>query len=65
MEILSPREREVLGLVAEGMRNREIALALFISQSTAKVHVRNVIAKLGVRNRAEAVARYEMFKDTK
>jgi ATP/maltotriose-dependent transcriptional regulator MalT len=64
MEILSPREREVLGLVAEGMRNKEIAEALFISDSTAKVHVRNVLAKLGARNRAEAVARYEMFKDT-
>jgi LuxR family transcriptional regulator, maltose regulon positive regulatory protein len=64
MDVLSPREREVLGLIAEGMRNREIATALFISQSTAKVHVRNVLAKLGVRNRAEAVARYEMFKES-
>ena len=64
MDILSPREREVLGLVAEGMRDKEIAEALFISQSTSKVHVRNVLAKLGARNRAEAVARYEMFKDS-
>jgi LuxR family maltose regulon positive regulatory protein len=65
VEVLSPREREVLGLIAEGMRNRDIAQALFISDSTAKVHVRNVIAKLGVRNRTEAVARYEMFKETR
>jgi DNA-binding CsgD family transcriptional regulator len=64
MDILSPRETEVLGLIAEGMRNKEIASALFISQSTAKVHVRNVLAKLGARNRAEAVARYEMFKES-
>jgi DNA-binding CsgD family transcriptional regulator len=64
MEVLSPREREVLGLIAEGMRNRDIAGALFISQSTTKVHVRNVLAKLGVKNRAEAVARYEMFRDS-
>ena len=42
VEILSPREREVLGLLAEGMRNKDIAGALFISQSTTKVHVRNV-----------------------
>jgi len=64
IEILSPREREVLGLIAEGMRNKEIASALFISQSTTKVHVRNVLAKLGARNRAEAVARYEMFRES-
>jgi ATP/maltotriose-dependent transcriptional regulator MalT len=64
MEILSPREWEVLELLAKGMRNRDIATALFISQSTAKVHVRNVLAKLGVRNRTEAVARYEMFRAT-
>jgi len=64
MDILSPREREVIGLVAEGMRNKEIAEALFISQYTAKVHMRNVLSKLGARNRAEAVARYEMFKES-
>jgi LuxR family maltose regulon positive regulatory protein len=62
-EVLTPRELEVLGLIARGMRNQEIAAALFISQSTAKVHVRHVLEKLGVRTRAEAVARYEMFND--
>jgi len=62
-ELLTPRELEVLGLIARGMRNQEIARALFISQSTAKVHVRHVLEKLGVRTRAEAVARYEMFND--
>jgi LuxR family maltose regulon positive regulatory protein len=46
------------------MRNRDIANALFISQSTTKVHVRNVLAKLGVRNRTEAVARYEIFRES-
>ena len=60
-QVLSPRELEVLGLIAQGMRNRDIASALFISQSTAKVHVRHVLEKLGVRTRAEAVARYERF----
>ncbi len=61
-QLLTPRESEVLGLIARGMKNRDIANALYISQSTAKVHVRHVFEKLGVRTRSEAVARYEMFK---
>jgi ATP/maltotriose-dependent transcriptional regulator MalT len=60
-QVLTPRELEVLELIARGMRNREIASALFISQSTAKVHVRHVLEKLGVRTRAQAVARSRMF----
>ncbi|HEY5295100.1 MAG TPA: LuxR C-terminal-related transcriptional regulator [Gaiellaceae bacterium] len=60
-ELLTPRESEVLGLIARGMKNRDIAQALYISQSTAKVHVRHVFEKLGVRTRSEAVARYERF----
>jgi LuxR family maltose regulon positive regulatory protein len=62
-ELLTPRELEVLGLIRLGMRNHEIARALFISPSTTKVHIRHVFEKLGVRTRAEAVARYEMFSD--
>jgi DNA-binding CsgD family transcriptional regulator len=62
-ELLTPRELEVLGLIRRGMRNQEIANALFISTSTTKVHIRHVFEKLGVRTRAEAVARYEMFSD--
>jgi LuxR family maltose regulon positive regulatory protein len=61
-QILSPRELEVLGLIARGLRNREISEALFIAQSTTKVHVRHILEKLGVRTRAEAVARFEMFQ---
>jgi LuxR family maltose regulon positive regulatory protein len=64
-ELLSPREREVLGLIARGLRNREISSALFIADSTTKVHVRHILEKLGVRTRAEAVARYEMFATAK
>ena len=53
---LTPREREILKLMAEGLNNREIAAALTISLSTAKFHVSSVLAKLGVTNRVEAVA---------
>jgi DNA-binding NarL/FixJ family response regulator len=53
---LSNREREVLALIAQGLRNREIGLRLFISETTVKTHVRNVLKKLHFRNRAEAAA---------
>jgi DNA-binding CsgD family transcriptional regulator len=53
---LSRREREVLALVAAGHTNREIARELYITPSTAGVHVSNVIAKLGVTNRVQAAA---------
>jgi DNA-binding CsgD family transcriptional regulator len=53
---LTPREQEVLRLVAEGRSNREIADALFISSKTASVHVSNILAKLGVSGRGEAAA---------
>ena len=53
---LTTREREVLVLLAQGETNRRIADALFISESTASVHVSNIIGKLGVTNRVEAAA---------
>jgi len=61
-EVLSERELEVLGLIARGFRNRQISQALFIADSTTKVHVRHILEKLGVRTRSEAVARYQMFR---
>ncbi|HEV7564611.1 MAG TPA: LuxR C-terminal-related transcriptional regulator [Microbacteriaceae bacterium] len=64
-DLLSPRELEVLGLISRGLRNHEISNALFIADSTTKVHVRHILEKLGVRTRAEAVARYEMFATAK
>ncbi len=52
---LSPREAEVFSLLRLGMSNKEIAAKLFISEGTAKVHVRHILEKLGVRSRTEAV----------
>jgi len=54
---LSRREEEVLGLIAQGLTNKEIAGTLFISEATAKVHVRHILEKLGVRTRTEAALR--------
>lgn len=53
---LTAREREVLQLVAEGATNREIAAALFLSGHTINFHMRNILQKLHLRNRAQAVA---------
>lgn len=53
---LTHREREVLQLVANGETNREIATALFLSGSTVNFHVKNILAKLHLRNRTQAVA---------
>ena len=51
---LTPREREVLSLLAEGRTNRQIGDALFMAESTAGVHVSRILSKLGVRRRSEA-----------
>ena len=55
---LSPRENDVLGMLADGLTDREIATALMISPRTVETHVSNILHKLQVRNRAEAAQRY-------
>ncbi|MGY0018792.1 response regulator [Streptomyces sp. cg35] len=55
-ETLSSREREVLLLVSRGTSNKEIARELFISEATVKTHLTHIYAKLGVKDRAAAVA---------
>ena len=54
--VFTPRETEVLALMAQGRTNRQIGAELFISEKTASVHVSNILAKLGASGRTEAVA---------
>ena len=57
-KLLSPRQVEILALVAQGLSNVEIASRLYLTESTVKWHVRKILRALGVSNRAQAVARY-------
>ena len=52
---ITPREREVLGLIGAGLPNAAIAERLFVSEATVKTHINNLFAKLNIRDRAEAV----------
>ncbi|MBZ6134266.1 response regulator transcription factor [Streptomyces olivaceus] len=54
---LTPREREVLALIGQGLSNRGIAETLFISEATVKTHINNLFAKAHIRDRADAVRR--------
>jgi DNA-binding NarL/FixJ family response regulator len=55
MAQLTPREREVLILLAQGLSNTEVAGQLFISEATVKTHLAHVMAKLSVREKTQAV----------
>ena len=55
VDALSPRESQVLGLVADGLKNQEIADTLFISLATVKRHIANIYSKMGVTSRSEAI----------
>jgi DNA-binding CsgD family transcriptional regulator/GAF domain-containing protein len=57
-ELLTPREREVIGLIVSGQSNSAIAERLVISEGTVKSHVKQILRKLGAVNRSEAIARY-------
>ena len=62
---MTDREKEILALMVEGLSNNEIAERLIVSQSTAKFHVSNILSKLGVTSRTEAVAlavKYHLVK---
>lgn len=56
IDLFTPRERDVLGLVAAGRTNREVGEELYISEKTVSVHLSRIMAKLGASRRAEAVA---------
>jgi DNA-binding CsgD family transcriptional regulator len=57
-ELLSPRELEVLAMIAEGAPSSEIAARLVIAEATVQSHVQHILRKLGARNRTQAAARY-------
>jgi len=62
LEPLSKREREILGLIGQGLSNQEISERLFLALSTVKGHNQNIFGKLQVQRRTEALARARELK---
>ena len=60
--LLTPRQREVLALVSEGMTNQEIALRLYIQRGTVKNHLHHILKKIGASNRHEAAAMFQLSR---
>lgn len=58
LESLTPREREIFSMLCEGMANKEVARSLQLSEGTIKNHVSNILSKLGVRDRTQAVVKF-------
>ena len=58
MDRLTPREHEIIALLAKGLRYKEIGVQLGISTSTVRAHLHSIYSKLGVGSRTEAVLRY-------
>jgi LuxR family transcriptional regulator, regulator of acetate metabolism len=63
LDMLTPREREVLALLAEGETNASIARRLVVSEDTVKTHVKHILRKLGARNRSQAVSHFFRTRD--
>ena len=60
VESLTPREREIFARICEGMANKEVANYYSLSEGTVKNHVSNILSKLGVRDRTQAIVKYSV-----
>ena len=63
IKFISPREKDIIKLVSQGMKNKEIAQALFISDETVKKHLNNIYRKMGVESRFELIAKIYNYKN--
>ena len=63
LKFISPREMQIIKLVSEGMKNKEISQRLFISEETVKKHLNNVYRKMGVKSRVELIAKIYNYKN--